>query len=167
MCAVCGNRPDLVSLLLSCGADVAPRGSQVVPRRPTRVSHAALTDALYPAAPTAPLTTPIVHSNVEIAIRINIYAVILEDGLVCAISLALSLCCHVQGYTALHLAVCNVHSNLAVCGVSMPTSAMALKGVPSVKTVAELIRRGADVKAASDEVYPFQGLCCEDTHVSG
>ena len=41
MYALHGDRPDLVFLLLSCGADVAFRSNQVVPTRPTHVSHAA------------------------------------------------------------------------------------------------------------------------------
>ena len=55
-----------------------------------------------------------------------------------------------QGFTALHIAAGNVCSNLAIMGMSVP-----LTGVPSVKIVAELIQRGADVKGADREVCPF------------
>lgn len=65
---------------------------------------------------------------------------------------ALSLGCCVQGHAALDVAAGNVHSMLAATGMSM---ALTLTGVPSVKLVAELIRCGARVKAANDEVCSF------------
>ena len=64
-----------------------------------------------------------------------------------------------QGSTALHFAAGNMQSNLAIRGLSM---APTLAGMPSVKIVAELIQRGADVKAANDEVCPFH--YCVVTH---
>lgn len=65
MCALYGDRPDLVSLLLACGADVTPRSNQVVPTRPTHVRHAASSVISHQAAPAAPLTTVIVYSGLE------------------------------------------------------------------------------------------------------